>query len=416
MAEHFEARLAERGQKLKLMRKEYTKQFYKDVSEAMSQNRRLVHMPALGPTELLYSMGFQPVMPENYVTICCAKQMAKPFCETAEERGFSHDLCSYYRCGVGMLYEEDGPFGAMPTPDLVVGSTGLCDPYVKWWETWAKEYGVPFYIFDMPYNLTGELQEHELEWMVSSLKRLAKFVEENKLGKFDYDRFQETVARSIRATELFWQIYELKKAVPCPRGLREVAGDLFYAATSLGRQEAVDYFSLLVEDTRERVEHKIGIIPQEKFRILYDNIPLWYKLQLIDYLRERGAVISVDGYIPPVWLGPYLDGKEIDPEKPWEYLAMRIWSCLQNGGAEVNHKRYGKLVEGWKCEGAILFSNRSCIALTGVVGDKINYLKEKYNIPSISFQADMADPRTFAETEVFAQIDAFLDLLEHQKG
>ena len=405
----------ERERILTQMRKDYTKRFYQEAAEAKSQNKQVVHMPALGPTEIIHAMDFVPVMPENYATICCAKQMAKGFCETAEQSGFSHDLCSYFRCGLGMLYEETGPLGKMQKPDLVIGYTGVCDPYVKWWETWAQEYDVPCYIFDMPFNFTGEFQEHEMEWMTSSLKGFVDFVEGHKLGKFDEAKFQEAVALSIQAMDLFWEIYEMKKAVPCPRGLREVVGDLFYVVTSLGRQEAVDYFTILAEDTRERVQNGVGIIPEEKFRILWDNIPLWYRLNLIDYLSERGAIIPTDGYIPTIWLAPYLDGRKLSPDRPWESMALRMWSCTQNATAAVNNKRYGKLVQDWHCDGAVFFSNRSCIGITQVVMDKIAYLREQCGIPSISFQAEMADPRSFPEEDVLAQIDAFLEMLEQEK-
>ena len=415
MSQDSRTRLEERNRELKRMRKEYMTRFYREAVEAGSRKRPIVHTTALGPTEIFNAMGLYPVIAENYVTITCAKQEAKGFCETAEQSGFSNDLCSYFRCGLGMMYRQEGPMGAMPAPDLVVGMTGVCDPYVKWWETWAMEYNVPFYLLDMPFNLTGELQDHELEWMVSSLKGLADFIEEQNLGKLDESKFQETVALSVRAMELFWEVYEMKKTVPCPRGLRESAGDLFYAVTSLGKQEAVDYYALLLEDTRERVEHRVGIVQEEKVRLLWDNIPLWYRLQLIDYLAERGAVIPVDGYIPTIWLTPYLDGRKLDPEKPWECIALRLWSCMQNASAAVNHKRYDKLVREWGCDGAIFLSNRSCINITGVVLDKMAFLEEKLETPSITFDADMADPRSFAEAQVHSRIDAFLELLEQKK-
>jgi benzoyl-CoA reductase/2-hydroxyglutaryl-CoA dehydratase subunit BcrC/BadD/HgdB len=105
----------------------------------------------------------------------------------------------------------------------------------------------------------------------------------------------------------------------------------------------------------------------------------------------------------------------MDPQNPWESVALRLWSCVQNASSEVNHKRYGKMVKDWQCDGAIFFSNRSCISITGVVVDKISYLEDNFGIPSISFQAEMADPRSFAEADVLAQIDAFLELLEQKK-
>ena len=411
MASTSEPKTEERQQALGRMRKEYTKRFYQEAAEARENGRRTVHMTALGPTELMHAMDFLPVIPENYATIACAKQMAKNFCETAEHHGAAHDLCSYYRCGLGMFHEKDGPLGEIPPADLVVGFTGLCDPYVKWWETWAREYDAPCFIFEMPFNFTGEMAPHELEWMVASLKRLVEFIESRGLGKFDEDRFREAVRLSVAALDRFWEVYELKKSVPCPRGLREGVGDLFYAVTALGKAAAVDYYTLLAEDMRERVARGEGVVGEEKFRLFWDNIPLWYRLNIIDYFSQRGAVFPTDGYIATIWLAPYLDGTELDPERPWEVVARRIWACMQNSSAAVNMRRYERLMRDWQCEGAVFFSNRSCIAITGVVVDKADFLMDRLHLPSISFQAEMADPRSFPEEDVMAQIEAFLELL-----
>ena len=87
----------------------------------------------------------------------------------------------------------------------------------------------------------------------------------------------------------------------------------------------------------------------------------------------------------------------------------------KNASAAVNHKRYDKLVRDWGCDGAIFLANRSCINITGVVVDKMAHLDEHLQTPSITFDADMADPRSFAEAQVHARIDAFLELLEEKK-
>ena len=91
MRKSLKERLDDRKRRLLEQRKEYTKRYYQDLTESRVKKIPLAHVGAVAPTELLYSMGFKMCMPENYVTICCARQMAEPFCEVAEQKGFSGD-------------------------------------------------------------------------------------------------------------------------------------------------------------------------------------------------------------------------------------------------------------------------------------------------------------------------------------
>ena len=51
-----DTKIEARQQTLSSMRKQYTKRFYQEASEARAQGRRTVHMTALGPTELMHAM------------------------------------------------------------------------------------------------------------------------------------------------------------------------------------------------------------------------------------------------------------------------------------------------------------------------------------------------------------------------
>ena len=175
-------RLDERNWKLAQHRKQYTRKYYQELSEAKEKGIPVAHTTALIPAELLYSMGIMVCMPENYVTICAAKQMAQRFVEESEKHGYSMHLCSYSRCGMGMMYTEDGPYGKMPDPDVCIGSPIGCDPHTKWFEVAANYYGVPFFNMDGPYNYLGKVEEYEmvLKKTESDKAALKKWEDANK--------------------------------------------------------------------------------------------------------------------------------------------------------------------------------------------------------------------------------------------
>jgi len=399
------------NQEIAQVRKAYTKSFYARIRQAKKEGRPVAYTTALGPTELLYAMGVEVCMPENYVTICCAKQMAKAFCEEAESRSISPDLCSYARCGLGMMYSMDGPMGALPEPDFIVGVVSACDPHAKWWELKARHYNVPLFLIDSPYRLHGKVEPHHEEWMISELKRLAGFVEEQTGNTFVEENFRECVRLSGEAHSTFAEIQDLRKHVPAPRGIREMVGDLFYLITQTGRRESVEYYRMVLKETRERVRRGEGVLDEEKTRLYFHNIPLWFNLQIFDWLAAQGAVVAMDFYTNHVWHGFFFDGGRFDSEDPFRDLA-RKWLFFDNHvGLPVKLSRSLISAREWGCKGAIFFSNRSCKVYSIGQPEQMRVLEQELGVRSFTFEAEMADPRSFSMDRWKEHMCMFLDFL-----
>ena len=325
------------------------------------------------------------------------------------------DVCSYSRAGIGMLVEEDGPLGPITVPTAVVGNTLGCDPYTKWWEIEARHYGVPLYIFDGPYNYSGELRDYQVEYMARDLEKMVVFLEEHCKVRFEMDKLKEAIAYLDETHRLFQEVQDLRAHVPCPLGLREMAGELFYMVVRPGTREARDYYALLRDEVKERVETDQGILSDEKFRLIYDNIPLWYNLQLFDDLADKGAVIAADSYTMMVWQNLYFFGLRMDPEHPFESVAKKILFFWNNIGLEKRIASYLKLCRSHRIDGAILFSNRSCKMYSFGLHD-MSRIMEDNGIPNMTFEAEMADPRSFNRVQVETRIEAFLEVLTQRKA
>lgn len=406
----------ERDARIAQHRKTTTRRYYDDIREAREKGVPVAYCTGATPPEILYTMGVQPCMPENYVTICCAKQLSERFLEAAEAKGYSRDLCSYSRVGLGMMFLSDGPYGALPKPDFVLSYPMLCDPHAKWWEVEAQYFKVPLLRQDGPVMFREKPDKSELDWMVTEIEKLFSQISQITGKKFDYDRFKEVMELSSKARELWTEISLYTQAIPCPRGLREVVGDLFYVVTQLGTPGAVEYFTMVRDDVRERVKHKVGIIPEEKFRLIWDNVPLWYRLQLIDYFGEKGAAFVTGTYPTAIWLGFHFDGGHYDPEKPWESLALFNLYTNQNLSLKLQMRRFEKMVREWHCDGAVFHSNRGCQVHSRAVLAKERLFRERTGALSMSFEAEMADPRSFHEAEVKARIESFLETLAQRKS
>lgn len=409
-------RLEERARKIEQHRRDYTRRYYEGVTLAKSKGIPVCYATAITPFEICHAMNVMPCMPENYVAICCTKQMAEKFCEATEARGVSRDNCSYPRVGLGMMWLEDGPYGALPKPDFVIGNTFTCDAYSKWFEIYARYFQVPLFRLDGPFNLSGKPRRYEIEWMANQQRKLCTFIEEITGKKLDYDRLREVVKLADQACELYLEIQEYRKAIPCPRDFRETLGDAFYLIVQRGTPQAVEYFTMVRDNVKEMVENKIGILPQERLRLIWDNVPPWYRLSLLDYFGQRGAVFCTDTYPTAHWIGYHFDGGHLDPEDPFETMSEYQLYYFVLRGMEAQTKMLERMVKEWHCDGAVFFNNRNCLILSRAVPAREELFRERTGLPSMSFEAEMADPRSLDEIQVKAKIDAFLEMLEQRKA
>lgn len=413
-----EEKFREQERKIDQYRKQVMRRYYEEqLRQAKDKNIPVAYMAGCSPLEIFFAMGILPCVPENYVTICTAKQMGQKFCEAAEGHGMSRDLCSHSRVGLGIMWLEEGPYGPLPQPDVIMAYPYICDPHAQWWQIAARHFNnVPLFILDGNFFFKNQKERHQLEWQVAQLQRFCSFLEEVTKRKFDYDRFKEVMKLSGEARRLYREISEYRKAIPCPRGLRETVGDLFYLNTQMGTKEAVEYFTMVRDLVKGRVKHKVGIVPNEKFRLIWDNIVIWYKLQLIDYFAERGAVFTIDTYPTTMWEGYYFSGGTVDPERPFESLAEIQLTRFIYRSLNLQMEWLERMVREWHCDGAVFFSNRGCQTFSRGVPEKERLFRERTGALTMSFEAEMADPRSMHEAEVLSRVDSFLETLEQRKS
>src|SRR3990170_241586 len=141
----------------------YVKRSYEEAHLAKAKKRPVAWISSTFPVETLQAMDVVPVWPENYASVCAARQVSVELCELAEREGFSRDLCSYSRCVLGSVfgYEKELPEGGLPKPDLLVVTTSACDTHMKWFQVASRIYKAPFFVLDTPYNICGRDSEHE---------------------------------------------------------------------------------------------------------------------------------------------------------------------------------------------------------------------------------------------------------------
>lgn len=390
-------------------------QYYADAHSAKADGRLVGWMPAMnGVIEVFRAMDIVPVIPENWSPVCAATGLAPECMEAAERMGYSRDLCGYLRNAVGYIHEvmkkPDQPLGGLPAPDLIIAFGGGCIPAMKIFQMFSEHFKVPTFFADAPQIPPDGMTEEVISFATEHFWELVHFLEDLTGKQLDMDRLKEVVRLSDRACELWDEIMDYRCFVPSPFSAAEI-GVMFVMVVLTGMQEAVDFLEKFKQEVEERVEHGVGCVSEERFRLFWDNIPLWYNMGLLNYFEKFGAVVVAETY-SAAW------SIRLDPEKPIESLARKSMLSYPLVSNVSLKKRIDMVIDScrkYKIDGAIIHSNKSCKPISIGQMDLRRALMDALEVPTVMFEADHMDVRNWSEGQVMNRIDAFMDMLEQQK-
>ena len=403
------------------------------AAEARSQGKLLAYCMAESQyDEIIRAIDIVPVWTENYAGVCAAKRDTERFLMKAESDGYSNVVCSYVRIGLGFdsLRRELGgpppnaPQGGMPLPDMLLGSSSRCDPRYKWYQALGHYMNVPTYNIDMVVppadaNLK-EVTDYYVRYQYEQYKGLVAFLERQTGEPLDRERLWDAIRKGDEAWRLWYEVDRLRRAIPSPMPSQDHFNVMVPAAYLSGTDEAVTFFRELYDEVKSRVASKIGVIPDEKYRLLYGGgPPPWHTMWMFNFFESLGAVFVMEnmyrGYDPVE-----VPAKVKDPV---EYIAWRCFlrrtqryhKARKHTGHPVA-ERLLEFIEDYKIDGLVFHACRSCRANT--VGQ--TYIKEllrQYtSIPIIQLTSDMIDLRDYSEAQWKAQITAFVEAVAAHKN
>ena len=404
------------------------KNIYRSAHEAKAQGKKVAYfMVSSQYDEIVRAMDVVPLPTENYAGLCAAKREMDRFLLKAEADGYSQVLCSYARIGLGFDslrkdlggVPKDAPDGGMPQPDMMLGSSGVCDPRFKWYQAAGRFMEVPTYSIDVVWPpVTSDLNEvrnHYIKYQKEQFRGLIAFLEQQTGRKMDKERLWETIRLGDKAWRLWYEIDRMRVAVPGPMPSQDHFSAMVPAYYYCGTQEAVDFYNDLYTEVKHKAENKIGVDPMEKHRILYGGgLPPWHTLWIFNYFESFGAVFVIENVYrssDPVEVPSHV-------KDPVEYLAWRSFlrhtqrheKAKANSGNPIV-ERLLEMIKDYQIDGVVFHACRSCRATTiGQVHIK-NLLGQFTDIPMMQLVSDMVDLRDYSEAQWKTQIGAFIEAL-----
>jgi benzoyl-CoA reductase/2-hydroxyglutaryl-CoA dehydratase subunit BcrC/BadD/HgdB len=181
--------------------------------------------------------------------------------------------------------------------------------------------------------------------------------------------------------------------------------------TLRGTPEVVDFYREMKSELQERIARNIAAVPGEKFRLLWDNIPIWYKMrELADLFCSFGACLVADTYTN-AWIFEGWGSTD-----PLEGLARAYTNVYLNISTDLMLERVLDLVRRFSVDGIVLHSNRSCKPYSLGQYDLQRAVFEKADIPGLILEADMTDARVYSDAQIRTRIEAFMETLESRQS
>jgi bcr-type benzoyl-CoA reductase subunit B len=359
------------------------------------------------PVELLRVFDFYTLYPENHGALCGAQKMGPDLCIEAENKGYHSDLCSYARIDLGHAFSGKTPAGRLPKPDLLFCSNNICQTVLYWFKELSHYWSIPLILFDTPYNFQ-EIKEGDISYMVNQFQEMIPQLEKISGRTYSEARFQKIVMMAKDSSEIWGQVLATMKHRPAPMTIFDAFVHLAPIVSLRGLPVALDYYQILLRECNERVEKGIGGIANERKRLMWDNIAIWFTLRDWSLLfAERGLNIVAATYTN-AWAETI---HYLDERSPFESMSKAYSLAILNNNLNHRLKLMEQMIRDYQIDGLVVHSDRSCKPYSVGQYDLRRLLMQRLGVKSVVIEADMTDSRVYSEEQARTRLEAFFEEL-----
>lgn len=291
----------------------------------------------------------------------------------------------------------------VPKPDVLAYNTNQCRDVKEWFSFYSREFNAPLVGIDSPKYL-DEVEGMHVDDVVAQFERLVKRLEEITGSKLDEEILRNTVALSLKATNLWKEILDTAANVPSPLTFFDGTVHMAPIVVLRGDRRAVDYYEMLLREMRDRIKHGVGAIDGERFRLYWDGMPIWGKLRaLSEQFAELRTCIAASTYCNS-WI--FDDMKESDPIRS---MAVAYTKLFINRSEPAKERYIAEMVREFKIGGIIFHDSKTCPHNSNARYGMPTRIKEKFGVPSLVINADLNDLRLYSEEQTKTNIEAFVE-------
>ncbi len=394
--------------------KKITKEYMDEAFHAHELGKLVGYTTAISPVELFVAHDIVPIYPENHAVANLTAKMGVELSTATENLGYTSHLCAYARSDIGFRTIGKSVTGGIPEPDVLMACNAQCFTLTKWFQVLARRgNGLPMFVFDTPeWIINKKAREEIVKYCVLQMKEMIKWMEDITKKKFDYDRLREVLKYSAQASVLYKKFLDMAQYKPSPISIFDALIGMAITVYRRGTPECVEFYQSLCDELmEEKVAKGIGVLQNEKYRLYWENLPVWFKFRdHANLLGSYGGVILTSLYVH-AW------SLEFDLDKdPLLTMAENYVNRFSNSTIEDRADMAMELFKKYDMNGMIMFMNRSCKAVSFAVPSLKEILTKRTGIPALVFESDMGDPRFYSETQIRTRIEAYFETLDRLRA
>lgn len=357
--------------------------------------------------EIFLAMDIHPFLAEVHPSIMAlgTPEVCWKYVDAAEEHGAPPELCVLDKFLLGALLNKE-----MPKADFIVTASAPCDSSRIGYQIFEQLADCPVYRLDAPVDDSPEAHAY----YAGEIRKLIGFLEAQTGKRLDFDRLREVCEESNRTTEALLELFELKRARPCPHPASLTFSSYMTLLNSLGSPALTRYIEFLRDDAAEAVKHGRGAVANEQHRVLWYYVPVTFDMELMTWLEQNfNAAVIMD------MLSSFFKQEPIDTSS-----ADTMLLGLARRGLEATMGRLRvsttKLTERFLRDYADFGAD--CVIFPASVGCKhvwawVSMLREvcrEKGIPIYVFDLDWMDSRTRPAESIRAGIEGFFSTVMAQ--
>lgn len=367
--------------------------------------------------EILRCFDILPVFPEVNALQLAIRKNSLPYIIKSEEIGYASDNCAYVKADIGFtMCGGVGESGTIPKPSIIVCNFVGCNVYIKWFEHCAQMLGTPMVMLDIPFVREDAPSKEDVAYVMAQLRELITRCEELTGKKFDIDRLREILKYSARAEEGWSRAKDLCKNTPTPFDCYFDSINMMGPINALrGTPEAAVFFDRVVAEYEGMVADGIGVVEDERFRIVVEGPPPYPYYRNFRNLFEAWGAVSVQSTYSTVG-GTWEFGFRHDPDRPLETIAEQmLMHNLCNRSMLERYRQIKTYIDDWNADALVIHSIKSCRLFSAGQGDMREHFTKDLGVPTLMVESDLEDPRYYAEAQMKNRIDAFFESLQYKR-
>lgn len=361
-------------------------------------------------TALISAMGFVGL---DLMGSADRTRLANEYFDIIRAKGFPDTACDRTIVCLAMCINED-----YPPPDIVLAHNTACHMELTSFKAIGEYFNKPVF------TLNGGLgaSEDSLRFVTDQIEEFIQFAEAKVPGvRYDEERMIEILEIESQAQQYMREINQLRSHVPCLLSALDAFRLPRFPSYYPSPRQALNYFEAWRDEMMARAEKGIGVLEEEKLRLLWVVTGPFYFNPFI-VLAKRGVAVPAlqFGWMTRVFGIQYYNfldeeeyGRKLTPlEEQARLLNSNSWAVL--GETWVNDTL--EACRNLKVDGMVYYVQIGCTASAGLGRIVAEEAEKQLGIPTLLMEGRQLDAQFKSQAECEQELEAFVDLCLSRKG